>query len=546
MALRGPVVILAGAGTGKTRTITHRIAYGVATGAYAPTRTLALTFTTRAAGELRARLRSLGAGDVPARTFHSAALSQLAHFWPQVVGGPAPRVLEGKARLLGEAADALGIRSNQAMLRAVAGEIEWRKVSCLSIAEYAASDRPVPAGVDRSAILALQQAYEDRKDELRRMDFEDVLLATAGMLETESGVAAAVREQYRVFTVDEVQDVSPLQERLLRLWVGARRDLCVVGDANQTIYGFAGATSSFLLGFAREHQNAEIVSLASSHRSTEGILDLANRLMRGRPGAIELAPAAGGAAADAAPIATAAPAAAVAPSIESFADDRAEVAAMVAAVQRDLGDGIPASRIGVLVRTNGQVPPIEGALRSVGITVAVRGDAAFFERPEVREAIVHLLAAKRTTRADQPLTTTVRGVLSTLGWAPTPPAAGGASAKERWTSLDALARLAEEAGDTTPLGDYLDDLLERQASLDPPVAEAVSVATMHAVKGLEYDSVHVLGVSEGLMPLVHATTEAQLDEERRLLYVAITRARTRLRISSAGRPPSRFLAEIAT
>jgi DNA helicase-2/ATP-dependent DNA helicase PcrA len=531
MALRGPVVILAGAGTGKTRTITHRIAYGVATGEYAPTRTLALTFTTRAAGELRARLRSLGAGEVPARTFHSAALSQLAHFWPQVVGGTAPRVLEGKARLLGEAADSLGIRTNQAMLRAVAGEIEWRKVSCLSIAEYAASDRPVPAGVDRSAIIALQQAYEDRKDELRRMDFEDVLLATAGMLETESGVAAAVREQYRVFTVDEVQDVSPLQERLLRLWVGARRDLCVVGDANQTIYGFAGATSSFLLGFAREHQNAEVVSLSSSHRSSAGILDLANRLMRGRPGAIELSPAVAGGDA-------------VAPSVEAFADDRGEVAAMVGAVQRDLADGIPASRIGVLVRTNGQVPPIEQALRSVGITVAVRGDAAFFERPEVREAIVHLLAAKRTTPPDQSLTTTVRGVFSTLGWSPTPPTAGGGAARERWTSLDALARLADEAGDETPLGAYLDDLLERQASLDPPVAEAVSVATMHAVKGLEYDSVHVVGVAEGLMPLVHATTQWQLDEERRLLYVAITRARRRLRISSAGRPPSRFLAEI--
>ena len=538
MALRGPVVILAGAGTGKTRTITHRIAYGVATGAYTPSRTLALTFTTRAAGELRARLRALGAGEVPARTFHSAALSQLAHFWPQVVGGTAPRVLEGKARLLGEAADALGIRTNQAMLRAVAGEIEWRKVSCLSIAEYAASDRPTPTGVDRSALVALQQAYEDRKDEMRRMDFEDVLLATAGMLETESGVAAAVREQFRVFTVDEVQDVSPLQERLLRLWVGARRDLCIVGDANQTIYGFAGATSSFLLNFAREHQNAEIVSLASSHRSTPGILDLANRLMRGRPGAIELSTAA--------PLSAAAEPiqAPIDPRIEEYPDDRAEIAAMVTAVQADLADGIPASRIGVLVRINGQVPLIEGALRSAGITVAVRGDAAFFERPEVREAIVHLLAAKRTTPADQPLTTTIRGVFSTLGWSPTPPAAGGGAARERWTSLDALARLADEAGDATPLGEYLDDLLERQASLDPPVAEAVAVATMHAVKGLEYDSVHVLGVAEGLMPLVHATTEMQLDEERRLLYVAITRARRRLRISSAGRPPSRFLAEL--
>lgn len=542
-ALRGPVVILAGAGTGKTRTITHRIAYGVATGVYAPTRTLALTFTTRAAGELRARLRQLGAGEVPARTFHSAALSQLAHFWPQVVGGSAPRVLEGKARLLGEAADAIGLRSDQATLRAVAGEIEWRKVSCLSIAEYAAADRPVPPGLDRGAVLALQQAYEDRKDELRRMDFEDVLLATAGMLETEPGVAAAVREQYRAFTVDEVQDVSPLQERLLRLWVGQRRDLCVVGDANQTIYGFTGASASFLLGFAREHQDAEVVSLAASHRSSPPILALANRLMRGRPGAIELA-AVGAAAEGGGGRSTGAGAAPpIEPQILAFADDRAEIAAMVDAVVADLAAGIPASRIGVLVRINAQVPAIERALKAAGIHVAVRGDAAFFERPEVREAIVHLLAAKRSTPAGSPLTSTVRGVLSTLGWSPVAPAAAGA-ARERWTSLDALHRLAEETGDGTPLGDFLDDLLERQASLDPPIAEAVVVATMHAVKGLEFESVHVLGVAEGLVPLSYSTTPAQLDEERRLLYVAITRARTRLRISSAGRPPSRFLAEL--
>jgi len=554
-ALRGPVVILAGAGTGKTRTITRRIAYGVATGAFTPSRTLALTFTTRAAGELRARLRQLGAGEVPARTFHSAALSQLAHFWPQVVGGTAPRVLEGKARLLGEAADAVGIRADQATLRALAGEVEWRKVSCLSFEEYAAAGRPAPPGLDVAAVVALQRAYEDRKDELRRMDFEDVLLATAGMLETERGVASAVREQLRAITLDEVQDLSPLQERLLRLWLGSRRELCVVGDANQTIYGFAGASASFLLGFAREHQDAEVVTLAVSHRSTAPVLDLANRLMRGRPGAIELVPAA--------PDADAAASPAPVPTVAGFDDDRGELAAAVAAVRADLAAGIPAGEVAVLVRTNAQVPAVETALRAAGIPVSVRGDAGFFELPLVREAIVHLLAAKRATMDGDPLTATVRGVLSSLGWTPVPaqrpassrdssPGSAGSTAapatpapdpRERWRPLDALVRLAEDAGDETSLAEFLDELLERQASLDAPVADAVSIATMHAAKGLEWTSVHILGVAEGLVPLVHATPPEQLDEERRLLYVAVTRAKRRLRLSWAARPPSRFIAQ---
>lgn len=535
IALRGPVVILAGAGTGKTRTITRRIAYGVATGVYVPSRTLALTFTTRAAGELRNRLRILGAPGVPARTFHSAALAQLAHFWPQVIGGTAPKVLEGKSRLLGEAADALGVRGDSATLRAVAAEIEWRKVSCLSIDEYASADRPPPPGLGLDAVLALQHAYEERKDAARRMDFEDVLLVTAGMLEAEPGVARAVRDQYRWFTVDEVQDVSPLQERLLRLWLGSRRDLCLVGDANQTIYGFAGATPGFLLNFARENQDAEVVSLAASHRSSAPILAFANRLMRGQRGAIELTVAD-----------TVAGAAGDAPRVESFEDTASEVTGLVRAVRRDRAEGVAAASIAVLVRTNGQVPALESALRASGIPVSVRGGATFFEQPGVREAIVHLLAAKRTTPTDTPLADVVRGVLSTLGWTPAPPEApADAAVRERWVSLNALVTLAEESGDSTSLSGYLDDLLERQAALDAPVAEAVSVATMHAAKGLEFDSVHIAGVAEGFVPLVYASTPAQIDEERRLLYVAITRARSRLRLSYAG-TPSRFLNGLAT
>ena len=235
-ALRGPVCVLAGAGTGKTRVITRRIAHGVDTGAYSPQRVMAVTFTAKAAGDMRGRLRALGVTGVSARTFHAAALAQVNFFWPTLAGDQAPTIIDNKVRMLAHAADGVGLAPDTATLRDVAGEIEWRKVTMRSIEQYAAVR---PGGIGRLSVdqvVALQHAYEKLKDERRQMDFEDVLLTCAGMIEAEPRVAAAVREQYRHFTVDEYQDVSPLQNRLLELWLGDRRDLCVVGDASQTIY----------------------------------------------------------------------------------------------------------------------------------------------------------------------------------------------------------------------------------------------------------------------------------------------------------------------
>jgi DNA helicase-2/ATP-dependent DNA helicase PcrA len=283
-ALLGPVVLLAGAGTGKTRAITHRIAYGVAAGVYPPNRVMALTFTARAAGELRSRLRALGAGPVAARTFHAAALSQLNFFWPQVIGGQMPRLITSKGKLLGHAAETLHLKLDTASLRDMAAEVEWRKVSRLSLSQYGAavrSSRTLPTRVTPDAAVDLLQAYEDVKDSRRQIDFEDVLLATAGMIEAEPWVASQVREQYRFFVVDEYQDVSPLQQDLLDLWLGDRNDLCVVGDASQTIYSFAGAKSEYLLGFAGRYPAARVIRLEQNYRSTPRITETANRLMRG-------------------------------------------------------------------------------------------------------------------------------------------------------------------------------------------------------------------------------------------------------------------------
>jgi DNA helicase-2/ATP-dependent DNA helicase PcrA len=532
-ALIGPVCILAGAGTGKTRTITHRIAYGIATGRYSGPRTMALTFTTRAAGELRQRLRALGAGEVQARTFHSAALAQLSFFWPRIAGGALPRIIDSKASIIIDAAAMAGVRADAGMIRDLASEIEWRKVSDLSIEEWATAGREV-AGLSIGQVAAVQRSYEDLKDERGQMDLEDVLLATAGMIASEPEVAKSVREQYRTFVVDEYQDVSPIQHRLLRLWLGQRRDICVVGDVNQTIYSFAGASASHLLGFEREFSGAEIVRLQRSHRSTQPILDLANRLSAGRPGALRLV----GEAADGAP----------APALTVYESEFEEAAGVAAAIRADIDSGVEAQRIAVLVRLGAQVPFIEAALRNAQLPMTVRGDARFYEQPHVREAIVHLVAARRAASPDDPAVTTVRGVLAGLGWSTEAPKEG--PALTRWTGLDAIHRLAAEAG-PTPFARFIDELLERQATNDDPVTGSVTISTIHSAKGLEWDSVHVIGLTEGLLPIVYATTPDEIEEERRLLYVAITRARRRVRLSrarrsggSAERTPSRFLDEL--
>ena len=542
--LLGPVCILAGAGTGKTRALTHRIANGVATGVYDPSRVLALTFTTRAAGELRTRLRQLGAGAVSARTFHSAALAQLSHFWPQVVGGSLPRILDGKARMLGQASEQLRIRVDTAALRDIAAEIEWRKVSRLTLDDYAraAASRALPPGVGVDAMVALHRAYEQIKDERRQLDFEDVLLATAGMLDTEAWVAEQVRSQYRFFVVDEYQDVSPLQQDLLDLWLGARTDLCVVGDASQTIYSFAGASSEFLLGFAGRYPDATVVRLETNYRSSEPVLGLANRLMRGRPGALELVSATAGA--EAAPL----------PDPVALDTDLDEARAVASAVAAEVAAGTRPENIAVLYRVNSQAAQLESALADAGLSTRLIGATRFFDLPYIKQAVLELSSVARTTAAgpQAPLFQSVSDVLRNMGWTLQAPEGGGA-VRERWEALTALVELADQAPTGTTLTTFVEELKQRQAAQHEPTVSAVVLSTLHSAKGLEWDSVHIVGLSEGLMPISHARGLAAIDEERRLLYVGITRARRRLALSwsrqglrGQNREPSRFLAELRT
>ncbi|WP_454172448.1 ATP-dependent helicase [Microbacterium maritypicum] len=534
--LRGPVVVLAGAGTGKTRVITHRIAHGVDTGAYSPSRVMAVTFTAKAAGELRGRLRALGVEGVAARTFHATALAQLNFFWPTLAGSPAPSIIDNKVRMLGQAADAIRLRPSTATLRDIASEIEWRKVSMLSIDQYAALGRPI-SGVDAGQLIELMRGYEALKDDRRQLDFEDVLLACAGMLEAEPRVAASVHEQYRHFTVDEFQDVSPLQNRLLELWLGDRHDICVVGDASQTIYSFAGAEQRFLLEFERRHPDATVVRLETNYRSQPPILTAANALMHGRPGALELVPAREQFTADA-------------PTVTAYETEGEEAAGIAASISARIEAGASPSEIAVLYRAHAQSAVLQQALAAEGIATSVLGGTRFFAMPEVRQAILALRAAA-VAPSEQGFLPGVQRVLRELGLTDEPPAAGGAQ-RSGWEARRAILRLAEEAGANANLRGFSDALMARAKDQHEPTMRTVTLSTLHAAKGLEWPHVYLAGWAEGSLPISYATTFEAVDEERRLAYVGVTRAARTLALSwsrSAGRgerSPSRFLAEMGT
>ena len=536
-ALRGPVCVLAGAGSGKTRVITHRIAHGVDTGAYSPSRVMAVTFTAKAAGEMRGRLRALGVGGVAARTFHSAALAQLNYFWPQLAGDAAPTILSSKVRLLAQAADEIGVAPDPAALREVATRIEWRKITMRSIERYAL-DRPDAVGpLSLDAVVALQRTYERLKDERRQLDFEDVLLACAGMLEAEPRVAAEVREQYRHFTVDEFQDVSPVQHRLLELWLGDRHDLCVVGDASQTIYSFAGADPTYLLDFGQRHPDARVLRLERNYRSEATVVAVANELMRGRAGALEL-------------VAQRSTPEAPRPTVRDFPDDQAEAEGIAAAVADQLAAGADPREIAVLYRANAQSVPILAALARRGIAAAVLGGTRYFDIPEVRQAVMALRGAAVAPSVGD-LVADVRAVLRSLGLTDEPPAAGG-PLRDAWEARAALLRLAEEAPAGTSLRAFTDDLQGRARDQHEVATRTVTLSTLHAAKGLEWPHVHLAGLAEGLLPIAYATTFEQIDEERRLAYVGVTRAGRTLGLTWARtsgryeRRMSRFVQEIGT
>ena len=545
---RGPVCVLAGAGTGKTRAIAHRIGYAVATGVVRPDRVLAVTFTTRAAGELRARLRRLGSIAVPgaglelvqARTFHSAALRQLTHFWPTAVGGPAPAVIDSKVGLLTEAARRCRLRLDLAELRDAAAEIEWAKVTQVRPDEYpAASEKADRCGpLPPPSLAALYARYEDLRSERNLVDFESVLELTAAILAEHPAAAAAVRDRYRYFVVDEYQDVNPLQKLLLDQWAADRDDVCVVGDPRQTIYSFTGASPAYLTGFPLQYPGSTVIRLVRNYRSTPQVVTLANRVFPA-PGQVLVAQRPAG----------------PPPELTEHEDEQAEAAEVARQAAELIRAGTPASEIAVLVRINAMTRGHEEALTAAGVPFQLRGTERFFERPEVRQAVSLLRVAARSAGPDEDPASAVRPVLTGLGLTTQPPGGRG-RARERWESLDALAAISAgffAAGPGVTLADLVAELEQRSAAGHAPEAGGVTLASLHAAKGLEWDAVFLPGLTDGAVPIVYAQSAETIEEERRLLYVGITRARERLFLSWSlartpggrkTRRPSRFLDDL--
>lgn len=546
LAPRGPVCVLAGAGTGKTRTITRRIAHLVAAGHVSAGQVLAVTFTARAAGEMRGRLRGLGIGgggpQVQARTFHAAALRQLKYFWPQVVGDTDWRLLDRKFALVGQAASRVGLSTSTESIRDLASEIEWAKGSLVAPEDYAVvaarARRDVPADATQVAsVYAGYEALKTRDPDGILLDFDDLLLHTAIALEDNAAVAEEFRDRYRCFVVDEYQDVTPLQQRVLDAWLGERDDLTVVGDANQTIYSFTGATPKFLLDFSRRFPDATVVRLERDYRSTPEVVSLANRVIgaaRGRIAGTRLQL-----------IGQRAPG--PEPTFAEYDDEPAEAAAVAKQIGKLIDRGVEPAEIAVLYRINAQSEVHEQALTEAGIPYQVRGGEGFFQRQEVRQAITALRQV--AGRDDLPdgadtgaaLVTLVRAVLVPLGLTDVEPA--GVQARERWNSLTALVALTEEllAQDAhLTLRGLLGELAARSEARHPPVVQGVTLASLHAAKGLEWDAVFLVGLTEGTLPIAHVLgdanspgDEAGIEEERRLLYVGVTRAREHLALSWA-------------
>ncbi|MGH3093312.1 MAG: ATP-dependent helicase [Gaiellaceae bacterium] len=513
-AVRGPVCILAGAGSGKTTTITRRIANQVATGAFRPTEILAVTFTDKAATEMRERLAGLGAAGVPARTFHSAALAQLHYFSHEGVG----EILSSKALLLKQISRSLPVPFRFRPVGDLATEVEWAKNRRLTPATYLdgleGHEPPIPPDL----MLRVFREYERRKEARGRIDFEDVLELAVRLFDEDAEAVETFRARYRAFTVDEYQDVNLLQQSLLERWLGERDDLCAVGDDYQSIYSFTGAAPDHLLAMPERFPQATVVHLEENYRSTPEILETANGLVPRLAGARKVLRAVRPSEGE--------------PVVRAFANLPAELDALVARITVLHDEGVPYEELAVLYRINARSEDYEEALSFAGIPYQVRG-GAFLARPAAR-ATLRLLRRAAGSRA----TEAVRAAADAQGFTEDIPDDVGDEETTRQSDLARLVRLAEEFDDgTSTVADFVADLHARFG--EEAQGRGVNLLTYHRAKGLEFEAVFLPNLVEGELPFKRADAE----EERRLFYVGMTRAKRHLELTW-NRKPSRFLREL--
>jgi DNA helicase II / ATP-dependent DNA helicase PcrA len=498
-AARGPVCILAGAGTGKTTTITRRIAWQVASGAFRPEHILAVTFTDKAAGELRGRLRALGVDGVRASTFHSAALALLRHF-----EGDQGRILSTKALLLRRIGNTLPGAYRFRPAGDLATEIEWAKNRRLTPETYRAGlgehEPPLPPDLAHQVF----REYERRKAAEGLIDFEDLLERAARLLEADDTARATVHERWRAFTVDEYQDVNLLQQSLLELWFGERDELCAVGDDYQAIYSFTGASAQWLLALPRRFPDAHVVRLERNYRSTPQVLELANRLV----------PRLGGSAKTLTPTLPDGAEPVVGPGLD-----------LVARVRELHAGGVPLEEMAVLVRTNARTSEFEEAFHDAGIPFQ---GASLLARDAARQLLKALRGRSGPAAEVVPALAAAQGLLTEI------PDKLGEREQTRQADLARLVRLAEELGGD--VGGFVNHLHER---FGESAGRGVHLLTLHRAKGLEWEAVFLPRVEEGELPV----RRGDVEEERRLFYVGLTRAKRHLLVTWEGRP-SRFLAEL--
>ena len=535
-----PLAILAGAGSGKTRVLTRRIAWLAREEVVDPRHVLALTFTRKAAGELRSRLGRLGVHHaVTAGTFHAIALAQLRRR-AEDAGRVPPALLERKVRLLVPLVPARG-REAGLLAADFASEIEWAKARLVRPDGYeravtvAARTPPRPA----PEVAAVYREYESQKKRRGVVDFDDLIWTCADLLERDSEFAAAQRWRFRHFFVDEFQDASPAQFRLLRAWLGDRRDLCVVGDGDQAIYGFAGADPEYLVRFrahfpVEEYPEVGVVRLGSNYRSTPQVVAVAGAVLDGSRRRV--------------PVQAGKPDGPV-PEVTAYDTDEQEardVGRRAAATHRS---DVRWSRIAVLYRINAQSALFEEAFSRGGVPFRVRGGSRFLDRAEVKIALDELRTAARTAPGR-----TFGEHLSDLA------EPDGERSEELQEHVDAVVRLGREYLDSDGGGGSVDGFLAflhtalRADDTDAGAGDAVELLTFHRAKGLEFDTVFVTGLERGLIPISHAKTSEALDEEQRLLYVALSRAERALHLSWArertigarvsSRAPSQWLSRV--